>query len=115
MIKTISLKEYDQLKIREKIDVKNKCITSEYANMLQKIIIDGKPIFSWGYKSLTAQHWVGTISLKDLNIEILPKLYGSVYEDELRSVLVRMVLFSKHPPSVRDLSVNAQLSKNSLL
>lgn len=53
-----------------------------------------------GIQKLIAQHWVGTISLGDLNIEILPKLYGSVSEEQLRAVLTRIILVShqNHQP-----------------
>jgi len=114
-METINLKEYDQLHIREKRDVKNNTITKDDALALQSVIMNEEPVFKWGYKKLTAQHWVGTITLKDLNIEILPKLYGYVSMDELRSVLTRMLLISHQKPSVREMPGMTQVSKNSLI
>ena len=98
MMETIILKEYHQLLIRDKRDVIRKAITKDDAIALQSIIMDEEPVFKWGYKKLTAQHWVGTITLKDLNIEILPKLYGYVSMDDLRGVLTRMLLVSHQRP-----------------
>lgn len=115
MMETIILKEYDQLHIRDKRNPQQKTITQEDAIALQSIIMDEEPVFKWGYKKLVAQHWVGTITLKNLNIEILPKLYGAVSEDDLRSVLTRMLLISHQRPSVREMPGMAQLCKNSLV
>lgn len=115
MMETIILKEYDQLHIREKRDINNNTITKDDALALQSVIMNEEPVFKWGYKKLTAQHWVGTITLKDLNIEILPKLYGYVSMDDLRSVLTRMLLISHQKPSVREMPGMTQVSKNSLI
>lgn len=111
----IIIKEYDQLLIREKRDIKQKTITKDDAIALQGIIMGEEPVFKWGYKKLIAQHWVGNITLKNLSIEILPKLYGSVSEDDLRNVLTRMLLISHQRPSVREMPGMTQLCKNSLL
>jgi len=115
MMEKIVLKEYDQLLIRDKRDTKQNAITKDDAIALQSIIMDEEPVFKWGYKKLIAQHWVGTITLKNLNIEILPKLYGSVSEDNLRSVLTRMLLISHQRPSVREMPGMTQICKNSLV
>lgn len=111
----MDLKEYDQLYIRDKRDISHHVISKEDAIALQSAIMDEEPVFKWGYKKLTAQHWVGTVSLRDLNIEILPKLYGSVSEEELRRVLTRMLLISHQRPSVREIPGVSQVCKNSLI
>lgn len=115
MIDTIVIKEYDQLQIRDRRDIEHKVISKEDALALQSIIMDDEPVFKWGYKKLVAQHWVGTISLKDLNIEILPKLYGYVSTDDLRTVLMRMISISHHAPSVREMPGMVRMKKNSLI
>ena len=115
MMDTIIIKEYDQLQIRDKRDVVHNVISKEDALALQSIIMDDEPVFKWGYKKLVAQHWVGTISLKNLNIEILPKLYGYVSTDELRMVLMRMITVSHQNPSVREMPGMVQMQKNSLI
>lgn len=115
MIDTIILKEYDQLQIRDRRDIAHNVISKEDALALQSIIMNNEPVFKWGYKKLVAQHWVGTISLKNLNIEILPKLYGHVSTDELRMVLMRMIIISHQKPSVREIPGMVQMKKNSLI
>lgn len=115
MIETIVLKEYEELHIKDKRDISKKVISKEDAMALQSIIMNEEPIFKWGYKKLIAQHWVGTISLKDLNIEILPKLHGYVSDEQLRNVLTRMILVSHQSPSVREMPGMITMAKNSLI
>lgn len=115
MIDTIVIKEYDQLQIRDRRDIEHNVISKEDALALQSIIMDDEPVFKWGYKKLIAQYWVGTISLKDLNIEILPKLYEYVSTDDLRTVLMRMISISHHAPSVREMPGMVRMKKNSLI
>lgn len=112
---TIVIKEFDELHIKEKRDISRNVISKEDAIALQSIIMDEEPVFKWGFRKLTAQHWVGTISLKDLNIETLPKLYGSVSEEQLRAVLTRMILVSHQKPSAREIPGMTRLDKNSLM
>lgn len=115
MMDTITIKEYDSLLVKDKRDVKNKVISKDDAIALQGIILENEPIFHWGYKRITAQQWVGTISLKDLNIEILPKLSGYVNVNELRDVLTRMLLVSHQSPYLRETPGNVQARKDSLI
>ena len=115
MMDTIVIKEYDELHIKDKRDITKNAISKEDAISLQSIIMDEEPVFKWGFKKLIAQHWVGTISLGDLNIEILPKLYGSVSEEQLRAVLTRMILVSHQKPSAREIPGSTKLDKNSLI
>ena len=112
---TIVIKEYDELHIKDKRDITKNAISKEDAISLQSIIMDEEPVFKWGFKKLIAQHWVGTISLGDLNIEILPKLYGSVSEEQLRAVLTRIILVSHQKPSAREIPGSTKLDKNSLI
>ena len=89
MMDTIVIKEYDELHIKDKRDITKNAISKEDAISLQSIIMDEEPVFKWGFKKLIAQHWVGTISLGDLNIEILPKLYGYVSEASMNDALLK--------------------------
>lgn len=115
MMDTIVIKEYEELHIKDVRDISRKIISKEDAISLQTIIMNEEPIFKWGYKKLIAQHWVGTISLKDLNIEILPKLHGYVSDTQLRNVLTRMIIISHQNPSVREMPGMVMLEKNSLI
>lgn len=115
MMDTIILKEFDQLHIKNKRDAMHNIISKEDALALQTIMMDNEPVFKWGYRKLVAQHWVGTISLNNLNIEILPKLYGHVSTNDLRIALMRMITISHQNPSVREMPGMAQMQKNSLI
>ncbi len=115
MMETIVLKEYGQLHIKDKRDAIHNVISKEDALALQTVIMDEEPVFKWGYKKLTAQHWVGTISLKNLTIEILPKLYGYVSTDDLRAALIRMIIISHQNPSAREIPGMARMKKDSLM
>ena len=112
---TIILKEFEELHIKDSRDISKKIISKDDAISLQSIIMNNEPVFKWGHKKLIAQHWVGTISLKNLNIEILPKLHGYVSDSELRNVLTKMILISHQSPSVKDLPGMVTTQKNSLL
>ena len=48
MIETITLKEYDQLHIRDRRNPNNNTITKEDAIALQSIIMDEEPVIKWG-------------------------------------------------------------------
>ena len=73
------------------------------------------PVFKWGYRKIYAQQWVGTVSLKNLNIEILPKLSNYIDSNDLRAVLTRMLLISHQVPSTKKIFGNIQTQKNSLI
>lgn len=112
---TITLKEYDSLFVKERRDAKHNIISQDDADALLSILRDGESIFKWGYKRITAQHWVGVISLKDLTIEILPKLASYCDTDQLRNVLTRMLLVSHQMPNSKEVPGNIQTQKNSLI
>lgn len=111
----ITLKEFDRLTIKDKRDLDKKIISMEDAVVLQSIIMKDEPVFKWGHRCLIAQHWVGSISLPSCTIEILPKLYGYVEEEDLRKILTRMILVSHENPAVRKLPGSTSLAANSLM
>lgn len=111
----VTLKEYDKLLIKDQRDLSKHIISQNDAITLQSIIRDGEPVFKWGYKRLVAQHWVGSIALPDFTIEILPKLYGFVSENDLRAVLTRMLLISHQAPSVRRMPGMNEMKPHSLM
>ena len=115
MMDTITLKEYDSLLVKDKRDAVKKVISKDDAIILQSIILEDEPIFKWGHNKITAQQWVGTISLNNLNIEILPKLSGYVVESDLRDVLTRMLLVSHEDPFLKNTPGSVQVQKNSLV
>lgn len=115
MTETITIREYDFLLIKDKRDIKNRIISKDDAFALESIIMEEEPIFKWGYNKISAQHWVGSISLNNLNIEILPKLADYVDNNTLRQVLTRMLLISHQSPAIKNMPSNTQMTKNSLL
>lgn len=115
MMDTIIIREYDQIHIRERRNIENNEISREDAIALQSILMDDKPVFKLGYKKLIAQQWVGNISFKGLNIEILPKIYGDVSRENLRNILIKMILLSHQSPVSRRVPGSAFFSKNSLV
>ena len=112
---TVSIKEYDKLHIRKNRDLERHIISETDAAYLQTAIIDNSPVFSYGNRCLIAQHWVGVIELPEYTIEILPKLYGEVSEDDLRNVLIRMLLVAHQTSAIRKFQASVSIRKNSLI
>ena len=115
MIETISIREYEYLNVREHRNIAEKSISKDDALALQTILMNELPVFKWGYRKIYAQQWVGTVSLKNLNIEILPKLSNYIDSNDLRAVLTRMLLISHQVPSTKKIFGNIQTQKNSLI
>lgn len=115
MIDTIILREYDSITVKKYRDYSKKIISQEDAILLQNIVMNDSPVFKWNSRKITAQHWVGVISLKNLNIEIVPKLYGYIDTRQLKDVLIKMLLISHQDPFLSNLPGNVDLKKNSLL
>ena len=113
-IRTITIKEYDRLYIRQNRDLENNIISNADAVMLQSVVIDSSPVFTFGNRCLIAQQWVGVIELPEFNIEILPKLYGYVSEEDLRNVLIRMLIVSRQGTSIKQFRGSVSMQKNSL-
>ncbi len=114
MISTISIREYDKLRIRAERDLVHNTISTSDATYLQTVILDSNPVFSHGNRCLIAQQYVGVIELPDFTIEILPKIYGEVDNDKLRDVLVRMLLVAHQTTSLRRFKASVATKKNSL-
>lgn len=110
----LTIKEYDRLAIKDKRDLEHNAISYKDAACLESIRAGDTPVFGYGNRCLIAQQWVGVIELPEFSIEILPKLYGYVTTNDLRDVLVRMILVSRQSPSVRRLESSAKLRKNAL-
>lgn len=82
--KAITLREY------ESIDRDDKLFTHQYAKDLQKFLtsIGLKEPLMIGVSTITAKHYVGTISFNGITIEILPKLLSGQtdFSEELRTI-----------------------------
>lgn len=111
----VSIKEYEKLQIKESRNLAQKQISKADAQHLQSLIIDDVPVFTPGNRCLIAQHWVGVIDLPDFSVEILPKIAGFHSNDELRRILVRMLLISDQNPSTKKLPGTVAADKDSLV
>ena len=111
---TLSICEYDKLHIRTQRDLSRNIISVDDARYLQSVVLDENPVFKYGNKCLIAQQWVGVIELPDFTLEILPKLFGFVDTNQLREVLVRMLLVVNQSSSIRELQGSVSMRKNSL-
>lgn len=110
----ISIKEYDKLHIRETRDSECNQISKSDAVILQSLITEDFSLFKPGNRCLIAQHWVGVIDLPGLSIEILPKIAGNHPSQELRNILVRMLLISQQDMAFKTIAGSVSLAKNSI-
>ncbi len=111
----ISIREYEKLHIRESRNLAEKQISKDDAQHLQSLIIGDVPVFTPGNRCLVAQHWVGVVDLPDFSVEILPKIAGYHTDEELRQILVRMLLVSDQSPSTKKLPGTVAAEKDSLV
>lgn len=110
----LTIKEFDRLNIRQKRDLDKNTISEEDAFYMQSTVVDKSPVFSMGNRCLIAQQWVGVIELPDYTIEILPKLYGHVTTEELRDILIRMLLISRQNASIKQFKGSVTTKKDSV-
>ena len=115
MIKTISIREYDKLYIRNERELERNTISFSDAAYLQSVVVDNSPVFAFGNRCLIAQQYVGVIELPDFSVEILPKIYGEVDNEKLRDVLVRMLLVAHQTNSIRQFKASVAMKRNSLV
>jgi 5-methylcytosine-specific restriction enzyme subunit McrC len=72
--------------------------------------------FSWGHRSVKFAHFCGVISLGNLTLEILPKIYGKEKEaGACRQALVRMLVEAKRLPRLKGGRAAIGLQKHTLL
>jgi 5-methylcytosine-specific restriction enzyme subunit McrC len=72
--------------------------------------------FSWGYRSVKFAQYCGVISLGNLSLEILPKIYGKETEPgACRNALVNMLVKAKRLKVQRGGTANIALQKHVLL
>lgn len=105
MLSTLSVREYEPIKIGQHFSKHEKTITRSQAKLLEKFEKkQGKTIFTWGNNKVTPQQWVGVFGIADLQIEVLPKLALGGEEDFIRKNLIYMLSVAKEVPlRVQDL------------
>lgn len=109
----VSMREYDRLRIREKRDLETMTISREDAECLRLLVLDDFPVFGVGNRCLIARQYVGVIELPDFAIEIMPKIYGEVSYEDLREVLLRMLLVSSQTGSFKKLQSSVSVVRSS--
>ena len=89
---TLTIKEYDRLRIASVRDL-DRLLISEYdAVVLQTIEYKEKHIFVRKGNCIIAQQFVGVLKLQDFDIEILPKVSGCSSYTETRRILLDMLM-----------------------
>ncbi len=115
MGQVLTICEYDKLYIRPRRSLEHNTISEKDASYLQKVVIDNSPVFTFGNRCLIAQKWVGVISLPEYTIEILPKICGDTSTEDLRNVLVRMLLIAHQTTNIRQMPASLTMKKHSLM
>ena len=94
-----------------------KALSRKYADVLSKLAraLPAKT-WRWGHNTVKFGHYCGVISLGNISIEILPKIYGKEEDPgSSRQALVRMLSKAKRLKIQRAGSANIALQKHSLL
>lgn len=111
----LSVLEHEKIYIGNERDVSKKQISKEDVEAIRKIDIKNKNIFKWGSRYITPQQWVGVISLPGLSLEILPKIFGSYDEVEIKEILLYMIKVAHNIPTRKNINAKVNLSKNGLV
>lgn len=116
-MEAISVIEHESLPIVQKRLQDQKALSPEHVTALGKLERQLPPgAFSWGYRSVKFAHYCGVISLGNLSLEILPKIYGKETEPgDCRKALIKMLLKAKRLKVQRGGTANIALQKHVLL
>ena len=116
-MEVISILEHSTIPIVEKRSKGQKSLTPFHTAALAKL--EKKlPLktFSWGHQSIKFSHYCGVISLGDITLEVLPKIYGKETEPGAsRKALINMLLKTRKLKLLRGGSSSIGLQKNTLL
>ncbi len=116
-METISVIEHETLPIVQKRTKDQKALSPNHVAALSKLEHQLPPgAFSWGHRSVKFSQYCGVISLGDLSLEILPKIYGKETEPgACRNALVNMLVKAKRLKVQRGGTANIALQKHVLL
>lgn len=92
----LTISEFEKLSIAAQRNERGKCITSEDALALLRLSVDGQVVFKSGTNCIIAQQWVGVVYLQNLTVEILPKIAKSHSSQQVRQILLRMLLMAEN-------------------
>lgn len=85
------------------------------ADLLRQVELRNAGIFKWGYDTIIPQQWVGVISTKDINIEILPKISDDYDENEIRNKLLYMFQVAYDIPTRNNIESRIRFGKNGIV
>ncbi|WP_318627494.1 5-methylcytosine restriction system specificity protein McrC [Paenibacillus polymyxa] len=107
--------ENQKIKIRSRRNVQEFQINSNDAVLLRQVELRNNGIFKWGFDTITPQQWIGVISTKDLNIEILPKISESYDIDEIRQKLLYMFQVAHDIPTRTNINSKVRFAEKGIL
>jgi len=117
MMEIISVIEHSTVPIVEKRSKGQKSLTPVHAAALAKF--EKKlPLktFSWGHRTIKFSQYCGVISLGNITLEVLPKIYGKETEPGVsRKALINMLLKTRKLKSFRGGSSSIGIQRNNLL
>ncbi len=116
-METISLIEHDLLSIVSERTKGQKALSSEHSSALARLekYFPAKT-FTWAHNSVKFSQYCGVISLGNISLEILPKIYGKETEPgACRNALIKMLFKAKRLKAQKSGSANIALQKYSLL
>jgi len=116
-VESITLIEHELLPIVTKRSKGQKALSEIHAATLGKLEKNlPAKTFSWGRRTVKFAHYCGVISLGNLSLEILPKIYGKESEPGVsRQALIRMLVKARLLKSHRGSTANIALQKHALL
>lgn len=117
MAETLTLLEHEAIPVVRSRRHGQKELEQKHADALGKLErkLPSKA-WSWGNREVKFSHYCGVVSLGDISIEILPKIYGAEAEvGSSREALVRMLASTRRLKLHKAGSAQTSLQKHSLL
>lgn len=117
MAETLTLREHEAIPVVRSRRHGEKELEQKHADALEKLErkLPSKA-WSWGNREVKFSHYCGVVSLGDISIEILPKIYGAEAEaGSSREALIRMLASTRRLKLHKAGSAQTSLQKHSLL
>lgn len=116
-METISLIEHDVVPIVTSREKGQKAFSSKMAFSLKHLEPRLPPkAVSWGHQSIKFAHFCGVISLGQVTIEILPKIYGKEQSPGIcRHALIQMLVKAGQLPRFKSGNAGISLQRHTLL
>lgn len=116
-METLTLIEHESLPIRDNRARGDRWLGTEQVTMLEKLEkrFSARP-FSWGARSVKFAQYCGIISLGNLTLEILPKIYGKEKDPgACRQALIRMLHKARILNTLKGGTAEVALQRHCLL